>query len=117
MQELVDDGAEVPSIDNVQVATADRPRLLEKAYKAETFDRPRNALGMLKSLPGPEMEKLILAHIQVPDGDLRALALRRATAVQGALAKAAPDGAKRLFLLDPRVDGGGGRVELSLKKD
>jgi hypothetical protein len=43
--------------------------------------------------------------------------LRRATAVQSALAKAVPGGASRLFLVTPRLGGPGGHAEFKLKKD
>jgi hypothetical protein len=63
------------------------------------------------------MEKLILANLRVDDDDLRALALRRATLVQSALAKPVPGGASRLFLVTPRLGGPGDHVEFKLKKD
>jgi uncharacterized protein involved in outer membrane biogenesis len=118
--ELVTGGAAVASPDDVRIQQADYSRLLEKAYKAESFDKPRTFLGTEKALPPPEMEKLMLAHTAVDDDDLRALAQRRATAVREALARAQPDSATRLFLVTPVIaaeSGPGNRVELRLKKD
>ena len=63
------------------------------------------------------MEKLILASIRVEDDDLRALALRRATAVKEALTRLGTSGAARLFLVSPRLVSPGNRVEFKLKKD
>jgi hypothetical protein len=63
------------------------------------------------------MAQLLLANTRVDDDDLRALAPRRATAVQSALANAVPGGASRLFLITPCLGGPGGHVEFKLKKD
>ena len=59
----------------------------------------------------------MLANTRVEDDDLRALALRRATALQAGLGKNAPAAGGRLFLVTPRLASGGGHVELKLKKD
>jgi hypothetical protein len=117
LTELVQSGAAVPSLDQLPLDPAERDRLLEKAYQAEKFPKPKNALGMEKTLPPPEMEKLMLVNTRVDDDELRALALRRATAVQATLAKATPASASRLYLVTPRLAGPGGHVELKLKKD
>jgi hypothetical protein len=58
----------------------------------------------------------MLANTRVEDDELRALALRRATAVQAAIAKASPGAASRLFLVTPRF-ADAARVEMKLKKD
>lgn len=117
LAELVEGGAPVASVNQVQLDTAERLRFLEKAYKVEKFSKPKNALGLEKGLPPAEMEKLMLANTRVEDDDLRGLALRRATALQAGLAKSAPTATGRLFLVTPRLGPGGGRVELKLKKD
>ena len=109
--------AAVASVDDLQIDSAERPSLLEAAYEAETFSKPKNALGMDKSLPPPRWRSLMLGNTRVEDDELRALALRRATIVQSALAKAVPGGASRLFLVTPRLGGPGGHVEFKLKKD
>ena len=117
LTELVEAGAAVSSPDQVQLDNVDRPRLLEKAYKVEKFAKPKNALGFEKSVPPDEMERLMLANTRVEDDDLRALALRRATALQAGLGKNVPAASGRLFLVTPRLASGGGHVELKLKKD
>jgi Domain of Unknown Function (DUF748) len=117
LNEMVQAGAAVASPDRVEVAASERPRLLEAAYKTETFAKPKNAVGGEKALPPVEMETLLLANTRVDDDDVRALALRRATAVQAALAMTGPGVASRLFLITPRLGGPGGHVELKLKKD
>jgi hypothetical protein len=111
---LVEAGATAPAPDDIKIEAAERPSLIEAAYKTEKFPKPKNALGFEKGLPSAEMEKLMLANTRVESDELRALALSRATIVQSTLAKAVPGGASRLYLVAPRV-AGGGRVEFKLK--
>lgn len=81
-----------------EVATAEYATLLERVYRAEKFAKPRNMIGMVKSLPVEEMEKLMLANSVVNDDDLRNLGDRRAKAVRDWLvAHEVPP--ERLFLL------------------
>ena len=56
-------------------------------------------------------------QVAVTDDELRALALRRATVVQSNLTKAVPGSAARLFLLKPRLDAAGARVDFRLKQE
>jgi hypothetical protein len=79
--------------------------LLRLAYKAEKFPKPRNAIGLEKRLPAPEMEKLILTAIVVGPDDLRQLGLQRAQAVKEALGSRHGVSAERLFLVEPRAEG------------
>ena len=112
---LVQAGSAVPSLDDLAVAAGERPTLVAAAWKGETFAKPKNALGLEKGLPPEEMERLMLENTRVEEDELRALALRRATAVQSSLAKSVPGAASRLYLVTPRLGTGG--VELGLKKD
>jgi uncharacterized protein involved in outer membrane biogenesis len=114
--ELAKNGTAVSKPDELRLDPADRPRLLEKAYAAETFEKPKNVLGLAKKLPAPEMEKLMLAHTNVTDDDLRELAQQRAVAVQAALLRAEPGAGARLFLVPPRLEKGGG-TELRLRSE
>jgi hypothetical protein len=72
------------------------------AYAAEKFAKPKNALGITKHLPVPEVEKLIYTHIQIGPEDLRALAAQRAAAAKEALVKGqvAPE---RIFIVEARA--------------
>jgi hypothetical protein len=115
MDELVQAGAAVSSVDDLSIAPAEREHLVREAYDVARFPKPKNFLGLTKSLPVAEQENLILANTPVADDQLRDLALRRATAVQAALAKATPEAAHRLFLVSPRAAGKNRRVELNLK--
>jgi Domain of Unknown Function (DUF748) len=114
--ELAKSGTPVSKPDELRLDPADRPRLVEKAYEAETFEKPKNVLGLDKKLPSTEMEKLMLAHTEVTDDDLRELAQQRAVTAQAALLRAEPGAGSRLFLVPPRLEKGGG-AELRLRSD
>jgi hypothetical protein len=76
---------------------------LTKAYKAAKFDKPRNMLGLTKSIPPDEMIKLLAANEKVTDDDLRHLADARANAVRAALSKRKIEPA-RLFIVPPKLN-------------
>jgi hypothetical protein len=102
-KDLVRKGGQVPSLDNVVVDAKEYPEYLERAYRAEKFPKPRNFIGMVKELPVPEMEKLMFAHLQVTDDDLRLLAQRRAQAVKDFLIASKQVEPGRVFLLEPKT--------------
>ncbi len=78
---------------------------------------PRTASAWRRRSRPRRWRTLMLSNTRVEDDDLKALALRRATVVQSALAKTVPGGASRLFLVTPRLAGPGGHAEFKLKKD
>ena len=99
------------------------PALLERAYRAEKFPKPRNLVGLVKSLPVAEMEKLMLTNTTIDDDDLRALGDRRARAARDWLL-GHEVAAERVFLLPTRLGDTapangekkkGSRVDFSLK--
>ncbi len=59
-------------------------------------------MGVPKGLPPAEMEKLILTNIPVGDGDLKALAARRAANVKDALLESGEIPPERIFIVEPR---------------
>jgi uncharacterized protein involved in outer membrane biogenesis len=88
--------------ERLEISAEEYPALLERAYRAEKFPKPRNMVGLVKSLPVEEMEKLMLANSTVDDDDLRALGDRRAKAVRDwLLAHEVP--AERVFLLPTKL--------------
>jgi hypothetical protein len=89
------------SAEQVSVEQTEYEKYLRKAYDAEKFPKPRNALGLTKSLPVAEMEKLMYAHIQVTDEELRTLAAARAQAAKDELV-AGQVATDRIFVLEPR---------------
>ncbi|MGH8460855.1 MAG: DUF748 domain-containing protein [Stenotrophobium sp.] len=98
-----DDGATGPTA----VSAAEYPKYLLKVYGQGKFPKPRNALGFARSLPPAEMEKLILANTPVDDGELRDLAMRRATVVRDYLTGPGKVSPARLFLAAPHLDTAG----------
>jgi uncharacterized protein involved in outer membrane biogenesis len=101
--DLVKAGQPAPAPDNVRVETAEYPKYLARAYKLEKFPKPRNVIGMAKDLPVPEMEKLMLTHIQVTDDDLRRLAVERASRVRDRLVASGKVEPGRIFLVEPKT--------------
>ncbi len=93
--------AAVP-VDNVTVSAEEYPVYLKAAYKVEKFPKPRNFLGFAKDLPVPEMEKLMLTHIEVKPDDMRDLALARSQAVKDVLLKSGKVEPERIFLVEPK---------------
>jgi uncharacterized protein involved in outer membrane biogenesis len=104
------------SLETMTIGPDEYAKYLKMAYKQETFPKPRNLLGFAKDLDVPEMEKLMLIHIQVTEEDLRQLATHREQRVKDYLldAKVEPD---RMFLVGPQVDSGGKDKKESPLKD
>ena len=97
-------GAAAPSANDV-TADADYPQLLRRLYRrADIPGRPRNAIGLLRDVPVPEMEALLMAHIEVGEDAMRQLAVQRGVAVKDYLA-AQKLPAERLFLGAARTGG------------
>ena len=101
-EELTKNGVESGSAETVDVKPEEYPSLLERAYKAEKFPKPRNVVGLVKSLPVEEMQKLMLANATVDDDDLRGLADRRAKAVRDWLVGREVS-AERIFLVPGKL--------------
>ena len=76
---IMDKGAPTGGVD---LESEEYAKLLESVYKQAKIKKPRNFIGLTKSLSVGEMEKLLLESIDVGQGDVDALASRRETAVQ-----------------------------------
>ena len=96
---------DIASLDKVTIETAEYEKYLTKAYKAASFKKAKNAIGLLKKLPPEDMKKLLYEHIPVTNGDLRLLAYRRAEQVKDYLVKNGPVEAERIFLTEPEIPG------------
>ncbi len=101
LDDLVKQGSPPVHVDEVTVAPGEYENYLTRAYRAEKFPKPRNFIGLVKSLPVPEMEKLILTHIEAGDEELRMLAAQRANAVKEATLRSGKVEADRLFIVEP----------------
>ena len=122
LAELAKGGKAAGSLAEVTLSPAEYPRYLEKAYKAEDFKKPRNVIGLTKSLPVADMEALMLEHIDAGDAEMQQLAQRRGTRAQTWLVETGGVPLERVFLLAPTVNldapkgaPEGGRVDFSLK--
>ncbi len=115
---MVSGGQAAGSVDDVVVTPEEYPVLLRQAYARADFPKPRNVLGIAKSLPTKEMEKLMLANAPAGPDELRDLANRRAQAVADWLRGAGKVKTDRVFLLPPRrIERTTGGADAKVKKD
>ena len=90
------------SVDDVTIETQEYEKYLTQAYRAEPFPKPRTALGLVKTLPVAEMEKLMMTNAVVGDDGLRLLAARRASVVSDLFLKSGQVAADRIFVIEPK---------------
>ncbi len=121
-QKIKDFAGKGESVDiaSISVAPAEDGKYLERAYGAAAIKKPRNFIGIAKTIPQDQMKQLLLDSTAVSDTDLAALAQRRAGVVQeyfnGKVA------AGRIYTVAPKMDASGisdkgpsTRVEFTLK--
>ncbi|WP_283150804.1 DUF748 domain-containing protein [Silvimonas soli] len=107
-KQLVEHGESVADETALEITPEEYPKLLEVVYKQAKFpNKPTNLIGMNKSLPPAEMEKLLLANLPAGENELRALANQRALVVKSFLESKGVDVA-RVYVTQPRIDAGGG---------
>jgi hypothetical protein len=80
-------------------------KYLKRVYKAASFPKPRDFVGLNKSLPPAEMKKLLITNTEVNDQDLKQLADARANAVRQWMSKQVDPG--RLFIVPAELDAKG----------
>ncbi|MEQ6342839.1 MAG: DUF748 domain-containing protein [Gammaproteobacteria bacterium] len=126
LRTLVEQGIPAGSAEEITVESQEYPKYLKEAYKREKFPKPRTFIGLLKDLPVPEMEKLMLANTIITDDDLRQLANERANAVKEYLLRTGQVVPQQLFVVASRLQAEEGkdaskdkakqsRVDFSLK--
>jgi len=103
LKDMVKKGKTAVPVDKVIIEKEEYAKYLKMAYKEEKFPKPRTMLVFVKDLPVPEMEKLMLTHIDVRDDHLRQLASRRALAVKAYILKSGQVTADRMFLVEPKT--------------
>jgi len=101
---VADDSEEGEQGAKVTVSQQEYPKYLEAVYKRASFKKPRNVIGLAKSLPTQEMEKLLLENAPVTNVELRQLAEQRALAVKQSLERDGKVPENRLFLTAPKLD-------------
>jgi hypothetical protein len=81
IKDVVGNGESV-DLSTISVDPKEYDKYLTKAYKAADFKKPRNFVGLTKSLPDDEMKAAMAANAPINDTSLRDLAQQRAQAVQ-----------------------------------
>ncbi|MBS0340450.1 MAG: DUF748 domain-containing protein [Proteobacteria bacterium] len=79
------------------VTDAEYPELITSVYKRADFSKPRNMVGLARSLPVKEMEDLLIANMTVNEESIRNLAVQRGVVVRDYLLEQKLP-AERLFL-------------------
>ncbi|MFA8391813.1 DUF748 domain-containing protein [Burkholderia ubonensis] len=106
-QKLKDVVGQGESIDprSVKVEPAEYHTYLTRAYKAADFKKPRNLVGLQKTLPDDDMRKALAEHAPVDEGSLRTLAQARAQAVRQYFEGKIDS--SRMFIVAPKLDAKG----------
>lgn len=107
LAKIQDSGDDNPNVNpsSVQVSSDEYDKLLTKAYKDADFKKPRNLIGMTRTVPDADMKKALADNAKIDEGALNTLAQRRATAV-----KTFFDGkidSKRIFIVAPHMNAAG----------
>ncbi|MGD9504257.1 MAG: DUF748 domain-containing protein [Syntrophobacteraceae bacterium] len=120
--EFIKKGLPVSSVEKITVPADEYHKYLKAAYEAEPFDKPKNIIGLEKSLSDAEMEALMLQHITASDDDMRLLALKRTIALRDYMVNTGGVDPGRVYLVEPetlaaeRTDGvKDSRVDVRLK--
>jgi len=89
--------AEQAAATSITVSAEEYPTLLKRVYRRADFPKPRNLIGLTKDIAVPDMEALLLTHLDATESTMQALAVKRGVAVRDYLAsqKLPPE---RLFL-------------------
>lgn len=101
LNDMIRKGEPAVPVEDVVIAPAEYEKYLILVYKAEKFPKPRNIIGMAKTLPAAEMEKLFLTNVQVSDSDLRLLASERAESVKDFILESEKVTSDRIFVVEP----------------
>jgi uncharacterized protein involved in outer membrane biogenesis len=103
LKEFAKGGTAAGSLDEVKLDAGEYAKYLTAAYRAADFPKPRNAIGLVKELPVPEMESLMLANASATEEDLRQLANQRAQVTKDWLVQKGGVPAERVFLVAPKL--------------
>ena len=121
LSEDIKKGVAHDSLDDIELTPEEYEKYLTRVYKDAKFAKPKNVIGLTKSLPVPEMEKLMLANIDAGDTEMQELADLRAIAARDWLIERGGIPDARIFVLAPRTEAeadgkkAGSRVEFSLR--
>lgn len=96
-------GEAVGSLEEITLDDEEYERYLTRVYKDADFEKPKNFIGLNKSLPVDEMEQLILANTPISDNELHELAEHRASTVLHWLIEQGNIPSERVFVLGTKV--------------
>ncbi|NML31533.1 DUF748 domain-containing protein [Paraburkholderia antibiotica] len=119
IKDVVGNGESV-DLSTVTVDQKDYDKYLTKAYKSADFKKPRNFIGLTKSVPDDDMKSALAANAPIDDAALRQLAQQRAQSVQQYLEGKIDS--SRVFIVAPKLNaddikdkGATTRVDFGLK--
>jgi hypothetical protein len=104
IKDVVGNGESV-DVSTVTVDSKDYDKYLSKAYKSADFKKPRNFIGLTKSVPDDDMKSAIAANAPIDDASLRQLAQQRAQSVQQYLEGKIES--SRVFIVAPKLNADG----------
>ncbi|HRT62798.1 MAG TPA: DUF748 domain-containing protein [Syntrophales bacterium] len=102
LNDMIRRGEPAVPVKNVEIAPQEYGKYLAMVYDREKFPKPRNIIGMAKTLPAAEMEKLILTHARVSESDLRLLGAERAENVKDFILESGKVTPDRIFVVEPK---------------
>ncbi|WP_158940304.1 DUF748 domain-containing protein [Burkholderia sp. S171] len=104
MQDASEDNPNInPS--SIPISADEYSKFLTKAYKSADFKKPRNLIGMTKTVPDTDMKAALAEHAPVDEGALGALAQRRAEGVKQYFEGKIDS--KRIFIVAPHLNAEG----------
>jgi Domain of Unknown Function (DUF748) len=104
MQDASEDNPNInPS--SIPISADEYTKFLTKAYKSADFKKPRNLIGMTKTVPDADMKAALAEHAPVDEGALGALAQRRASVVKQYFEGKIDS--KRIFIVAPHLNAEG----------
>ncbi|WP_031362293.1 DUF748 domain-containing protein [Caballeronia sordidicola] len=107
LSKMQDANEENPNINpsSIPISADEYSKFLTKAYKSADFKKPRNLIGLTKSVPDADMKAALAEHAPVDEGALGALAQRRASVVKQYFEGKIDS--KRIFIVAPHLDAEG----------
>jgi hypothetical protein len=107
LSKMQDANEENPNINpsSIPISADEYSKFLTKAYKSADFKKPRNLIGLTKSVPDADMKAALAEHAPVDEGALGALAQRRASVVKQYFEGKIDS--KRIFIVAPHLNAEG----------
>jgi hypothetical protein len=122
LSKMQDASKDNPNINpsSIPISADEYSKFLTKAYKNADFKKPRNLIGMTKTVSDADMKAALAEHAPVDEGALGALAQRRASVVKQYFEGKIDS--KRIFIVAPHLNaegikdkGASTRVDFGLK--